>query len=180
MSRNFTNNSYYFITVPTSRHIPFFNSPEKKLLILERINKVRDKFQLTNFDFGIISNHYHIVTYFKKARIIPQLLQFVNGGSAYSLNKITGNKQTVWDEYHIYLIEDEELITKVRGYVIGNPLKHNEVKNFEELKNYPFSSYNSIVKNIGEETANEYIKSVIELDENKFITIIKNNPAKVR
>jgi len=169
MSRYFTNNSYYFITVPTAKHFPFFDTPEKKSLILEKLNNARKVFKLDNFDYGIISNHYHFVSYFYDGNIIPRFLQRINGGSAYSLNKITGNKKPVWDEYYIYLIEDEILLDKIRGYVVGNPLKHGEVKTLKELERYPFSSYYSLVKKMGKETVGEFIRSVILLDDKEFI-----------
>ncbi|MBU2260269.1 hypothetical protein KKC44_06750, partial [Patescibacteria group bacterium] len=59
MSRFFVNNSYYFITVPTIKHFPFFDTHKKKSFILERINKSKEAFQLDDTNFGIISNHYH-------------------------------------------------------------------------------------------------------------------------
>jgi len=169
MSRYFINDSYYFITVPTIDRYHFFNTPEKKLIILDRIDKAKQTFGLDDFDFSIISNHYHFISYFKSGGIIPKILQMINGGSAYYFNKLTGNKRPIWDEYHIYLIKDEELLLKVRGYIVGNPLKHREVMTFEELKKYPFSSYRSLVKDFGEDIVQEFVKSVILLDDKEFI-----------
>ncbi|MBU0598672.1 transposase [Patescibacteria group bacterium] len=170
MSRFFINNSYYFITIPTTRHIKFFNSPEKKSLILKRINLITKKYQLSDLNHSIISNHYHLIAYFKNANIIPKILQLINGTSAFQLNKITENKLPVWDEYYIYLIEDEMLLQKVQGYVVGNPLKHNEINTLEDLEKYPFSSYNKLIKKISRETVNEFIKSVIEFNDQTFIS----------
>ncbi|MFH0853310.1 MAG: transposase [bacterium] len=164
MSRLFSDNSYYFITVPTTHHTKFFNTFEKKSIILSRLSEIQSSFQLSDFDFSIISNHYHLISYFKVGNTIPKILKLINGGSAYSLNKMTSNKKPVWGEYHIYLIKNDELLAKIRGYVVGNPLKHKEVKTLIELENYPFSSYQSLIKRLDKITVDEYIKSVISLD----------------
>jgi len=169
MSRYFVDNSYYFITVPTVDQYSFFDTPEKKSIILDRINKSKQTFKLNDFNFGIISNHYHFVSYFKSGKIIPKFLQMINGGSAYYFNKLTNNKRSIRDEYHIYLIENEILLNKVRGYVVGNPLKHKEVKTFKELREYPFSSYALLVKTLDEESIQKILRSVILLDDEMFI-----------
>ncbi|MGB8658399.1 MAG: hypothetical protein WCE90_11565 [Candidatus Zixiibacteriota bacterium] len=169
MSREFYNNVYYFITVPTAKHFPFFNTAEKKSLILTRLEKSKTLFRLDDFDYSILSNHYHFVSYFQNGEIIPKLLQIINGGSAYELNKIIENRKPVWGEYHIYVIDNEMLLAKVRGYVVGNPLKHDEVKTVEKLEGYPFSSFHSLTKRFGKEQALGWIQSVIVLDDTEFI-----------
>jgi len=169
MSRNFYNNVYYFITVPTVRCFPFFDTIEKKSLILARLEKSKGLFRVEDLDFSIMSNHYHFVSYFRDGRIIPRLLQMVNGGSAYDLNRITDNKKPVWDEYFIYLIDKEVLLSKVRGYVVGNPVKHSEVKTLAELEKYPFSSFYTLTKKIDREQVLSWIQSVILLEDEKFL-----------
>jgi len=173
MTRNFYDNVYYFITVPTVRRFSFFDTSEKKSLILTRLEKSKGLFRLENLDFSIMSNHYHFVSYFQDGRIIPRLLQMVNGGSAYDLNRITDNKKPVWDEYFIYLIDKEVLLAKVRGYVVGNPVKHSEVRTLEELEKYPFSSFYTLTKKIEKEQVLSWIQSVILLDDEKFEREIK-------
>ncbi|MBU0612869.1 transposase [Patescibacteria group bacterium] len=175
MSRFFVNNSYYFITVPTIKRFPFFDTHKNKSFILERINKSKILFELDDFDFSIISNHYHFVSYFNNSQIIPKLLQFINGGSAYIFNQVTSNRKPIWDEYYIYLIEDEILLNKIRGYTVGNPLKHNEVKTLKELDQYPFSSYHTLIKQLGKNTVNEYIRSVIFLADDGIVDLIKKS-----
>jgi hypothetical protein len=169
MSREFYNNVYYFITVPTAKHFPFFDTTEKKSLILTRLEKSKVLFQLDDFDYSILSQHYHLVSYFQNGKIIPKLLQIINGGSAYELNKITENRKPVWGEYHIYVIDNEMLLAKVRGYIVGNPLKHGEVKNLMELERYPFLSFKSLTKRFGKEQVLSWIQSVILLDDTEFI-----------
>jgi REP element-mobilizing transposase RayT len=173
MSRFFVDNSYYFITVPTNQLYPFFSTPKHKLFVLDRLNKAKVVFKLKNFDFCIISNHYHFVSYFSNSQIIPNLLQFINGGSARNLNKLTGNKKSIWDEYYMYLIEDEIILNKIRGYIVGNPLKHNEIEALKDLEKYPFSSYCTLIRKLGKDNVNEYIRTVISLNDNDIVNLVK-------
>lgn len=136
----------------------------------------REHFDLKKFDFGIISDHYHCLVYFSKGEIIPRFLQFINGGSAHALNKMTGNKNPVWDEYFVYVPNNEVVLQKVRGYVIGNPLKHGEVDGFQELENYPFSTYKLNYAREGESQIKEIVQTVITVNEPDFI---KTNLTKV-
>ncbi|MDZ7798174.1 MAG: transposase [Patescibacteria group bacterium] len=168
MSRYFVDKSYYFVTVPTNKRYHFFNSNTKKKIILDQINRVCNAYNLKEFNFGIISNHYHFVAYFKEGSIMPKILKQINGRSSYELNKLTDNKKEVWGEYYIYLIEDDVLLAKALGYVVGNPLKHKEIKSFKELEKYPFSSYKSLIKRMDKKDVNQYIRSVINIRENDF------------
>jgi hypothetical protein len=85
------------------------------------------------------------------------------------LNKIIENKKPVWGEYFIYVISNERLLAKVRGYVVGNPLKHGEVKTLAELEGYPFSSFHPLTKRIGKQQVLSWIQSVILLNDTEFI-----------
>ncbi|MFH1206997.1 MAG: transposase [Patescibacteria group bacterium] len=165
MSRYFLDGAYYFITVPTIGHRRFFDTSEKKQCVLAKFHEAAQKYHLRDFDFSIVSDHYHVVSFFEKGLFIPKFLQYVNGGSAYVFNKLTGNSIQVWDEYHVYVVEDDAVLARVCGYVVGNPLKHGEVKNFEELAHYPFSSYQLLAERLGDETALEYVRSVVLLDD---------------
>ncbi|MFH1366928.1 MAG: transposase [Patescibacteria group bacterium] len=172
MSRYFVNHSYYFITVPTAYRYHFFDTFLKKNLILNQIKSAIGINKLKDFNFSIMSNHYHFVSFYNNAGIIPKILKHIYGVSAYRLNKITGNKKPVWGEYHVYLIESDILLSKVIGYVAGNPLKHKEVKTLKKLEKYPFSSYSSLIKIIGKGNIDNYIQSVIQITDEEFI---KNN-----
>lgn len=176
MSRFFLDDVYYFITVPTVNHFPFFDTFEKKKIILDRMNVAKNRFDIKNFDFGILNDHYHCLGHFLNGEIIPRFLQFINGGSAHELNRMIDNKSPVWGEYFVYVPKEEIILQKIRGYVIGNPLKHNEVENFNELEIYPFSSYQSNLETDNGVQVEELVRSVIALEESDFI---KSNLTKV-
>jgi len=175
MSRFFLNNVHYFITVSTINHQKFFNTNEKKNLILNKINKAKQKYSLGRIDFGINSDHYHLVSYFRQGDLVPRFLNYINGGSSYELNKMEGQVgRKIWDEYHIYYIDNEISLWKIKGYVVGNPYKHQEVSGLENLINYPFSSFKDLVLEIGIKEAEEVVLSVIGMSEEDFKKELKN------
>ena len=177
MSRLFIDNSFYFITIPTINLQNFFNTIERKRLLLNRIVNARDKFQIDKLDYGIIASHYHIAGYFKDWQIISKFLQWVNGGSSFELNKFDNKPgRKIWDEYHMYYIRDEEVLYKIRGYVIGNPYKHQEIESLEELEKYPFSSYQNLVAEFGREKAEDCVLSVIKMSDEDILKEIKVKP----
>jgi len=163
MSRFFLNNIYYFITCPTIDHQQFFIG-QKKDIILDSILKSATKHHVKNLDFGINSNHHHLLGHFSQGSIIPQFLKDINGPSAMAVNKldnITGRK--IWDKYHVYYITNSKVLSKVRGYVVGNPYKHKEVNSIQYLREYKYSSFRNIVNNIGMEDAENLVLSVINM-----------------
>ncbi len=168
MSRFFLNDVYYFITCPTVDHQSFFTSSRKDF-ILGNLFKSQMKFGVRNLDYGINSNHYHLLGYFDKGIIIPQFLKNINGPAAMAVNKldcVIGRK--IWDNYHIYYIDREEVLYKVKGYVIGNPYKHNEVESIEKLRDYNYSSFKKVLEMMGIKTAEDMVLSVIGMNESDF------------
>ncbi len=165
MSRFFKEFTYYFITSHTLRHQKLFDTDSKKDIILNRIIDGLEKFGLKDFYFGINSNHYHLLAYFGKYTTIPKLLNYINGGSSFELNNLDNARgRMVWDEYHLYLVEDDHALYQIKGYVIGNPYKHGEVETIKKLKNYKYSSFSDIVMQFGESQAEDMVLSCINLN----------------
>ena len=141
----------------------FFIS-NKKDIILENLLRSVEKHKVKGLDFGIISNHLHLLGYFSKGSIIPQFLKDINGPSAMAVNKldnITGRK--IWAKYHVYYITNSEVLSKVRGYVIGNPYKHREINSLRDLREYKYSSFKNVVSEIGIGQAENLVLSVINM-----------------
>ncbi|MFH1314838.1 MAG: hypothetical protein ABIH67_00395 [Candidatus Uhrbacteria bacterium] len=168
MSRYFLDDVYYFITVPTVDHQPFFNNPKLKQLLLEKMNQVFDKFFLGDRDYSIIDNHYHFIAYFQKGNIIPNVLKLINGSTGKAVRDTLGTSGRVWDEYHVYVASTEQIYERIRGYVIGNSLKHGEVVDLEELMKHPYSTFSEVVRENGKEYAEELVNSSIYMEENQF------------
>jgi len=163
MKHWYFDNCYYFITRPTINKEKLFNSDEKKRIILNRLTSAQKKFSFSLHAFSIISNHYHYLIFLSKGDVLPKLEQFIAGGSSHELNTLNNIKRSIWDEYWEKVV-DEEKLDKVLGYILGNLLKHGEAKDFNELKNSPFTSYKQAVAQYGEETIQDLILSVNALD----------------
>lgn len=87
----------------------------------------------------------------------------INGGSSYLINKLESVNRRLWNDYWMRVVESEIILNKIIGYIVGNPLKHKIVKNFEELKKYPYCTFNKFVEIWGIATAEEFIRSAVEL-----------------
>ncbi len=147
------------------RHEKLFDADFKKDIILNRIFSGSKKLGIKKLYFGINSNHYHLLAYFEKFTTIPKLLNYINGGSSFELNDLDNTRgRMVWDEYHLYLVENDDALYQIKGYVIGNPYKHGEVKSIKELKDYKYSSFTDVVVQVGEFQAEDIVLSCINLN----------------
>jgi REP element-mobilizing transposase RayT len=164
MSRYFTEQIYYFITVPTVGHQKFFNNEIKKDILLNRIIKAEEVFGIKDLNYGINSNHYHLVGFFGEWTQIPKLLNFINGGSSFEINKIDNTKgRKVWDEYHLYSVNKDDVLYKIIGYVVGNPYKHEEIKSIKDLYNYKYSSFSRLAQKVSSSEVENMVLSCINL-----------------
>jgi len=163
MSHLYFDNCYYFVTRSTHSHEKLFDSDDKKKIILNRLIAAQKKFNFSLKAFSIISNHYHYLIFLPKGNVLPKLEQFIAGGSSRELNVLNNVKRSIWDEYWEKVV-DEKKMEKILGYILGNLLKHGEAKDFNELKNSPFTSYKQAVAQYGERMVQDLILSVNALD----------------
>jgi len=99
---------------------------------------------------------------------LPKLEQFIAGGSSHELNALDNIKRSIWEEYWEKVV-DEKRLEKILGYILGNLLKHGEVRDFNELRSSPFTSYKQAIARYGEQMIQDLILSVNALDlENKI------------
>lgn len=143
----FTGN-IYFVTCSTMQHINFFDTPDKKQLIKDRIREAQRKCRIKIYAYAILSNHYHILISSSHWCNVKRFFQLVNGGSSFALNRMDNieGRRFVWDSRWAKLARNSRAFNKILGYILGNPYKHGLVKNFFELAQYPFCSYNAYVK----------------------------------
>ena len=160
----YLDDSYYFITRPTVGREKYFDSDIKKEIILNRLNSAQKKFDFLLHAFAILSSHYHYLIFLKQGRQLPLVEKFIAGGSSYELNKQEGIGRRVWDDYWEEIITDQVGVEKVLGYILGNPLKHQEVNNFRELEKYPFASYQKAIESYGKTEIENLILSVQGLE----------------
>ena len=160
----YLNNNYFFITCRTFNRESFFMEDFKKKIVLNKILEIAKKFKIKLDAYSILSNHYHLLFYLIKGLDLKEIMQMINGGVSYELNKIGKKYTSIWDQYHNKNIFGEEAYFNVIGYVIGNPFKHGLVKSIDDLKDYKFCNYNEKVKEFGIEGINEIICKVSNLN----------------
>ena len=160
----FTGN-IYFITCKTAAGFNYFQEPWAKQIIKEQIGKAQNKFQTKIYGYAILSNHYHLLIQSNHWRDIPKFLQIINGGSSYLLNKrLDVQHGGIWMDKWTKKADTKESSFRILGYILGNRYKHGLVKNLQELYEYPFSSYKTLVTQRGAEYVDNLIMQTIALD----------------
>jgi len=164
MSHIYQDNSYYFLTTSIREHKPVLDTVDKKQILLNKIIEVRTKFYVPLHSYSIADNHYHCLFYLEYGRKLFKIVQGINGGSSFRINKLDNIKRSLWDNYWSVIIRSDDIFYKVLGYIIGNPLKHGVVKNFKELEKYPFCNYKQVKEKFGQDVAEELVNRVIDLE----------------
>jgi REP element-mobilizing transposase RayT len=158
--------SWYFVTTSTFLHFPFFRFDEQKILVLDRLKQVENKFKIQIDNFSIAMTHLHHLFYLDNGWRYPQIMKFINGGVSYDYGRKFEKKYPqIWADNKTKIIVNEKALWQVRGYIAGNLLKHLEVNNFYELEASRFSSYRKLKEEYGGEFARSLIYETIKLPE---------------
>lgn len=164
MSRTKLNDSYYFITNHTFLHKPYFNNNLKKDILIRQLFRIQKEFNIPFYAFSITGSHYHIIIYLKFWNQLEKIMQLIHGRSSYELNKIEKIGRSIWGKYWSIIIEDRRSFVNILGYIIGNPLKHKIVNNFDELEQYRYCSFKKSKNELGIDICKDMIYKVIDLD----------------
>ena len=170
-------NSFYFITSKTFLGAKLFDNYNKKKIIIKQIKKAVNLLNVSIYAYSIAENHYHVLLYLDDFSKHSKFKQIVNGGSAFFYNKSFPRERIgkMWLDSKALLVYNQESLFRVIGYIAGNLLKHREAKNFLELKLSPFSSYRQLVKEYGDEVAEDIVGRVIEIKEDEDFLINLND-----
>jgi putative transposase len=138
--------SIYFITARTIGREKFWNKNNKPLFV-SCLNELIKKFKISLYSWVLLDNHYHFLLKIKDKNDLSRLINFINGKSAFELNRIESKRcRKIWHQYWDYCIRDEKDFWMHFNYIHNNPIKHEFISNFDELKHYRFSSFNSWIK----------------------------------
>jgi len=141
-------NCYYFLTVRTIDGLWFLQPDKYKRILLEVIRDKIKKFELPLIAYVILQNHYHLITKFTDAGLIPKFIKELNGASARYINKAdSAIDRKIWWNYYDHAIRDDADFYKHLNYIHQNPIKHGLSKDFD----YQFSSYNAWVQRRGKD-----------------------------
>lgn len=121
-----------------------------------------------SFDFSIMSNHLHLYFDIEHVPNIPKVVQIISGASTHQLHKDGLVAGKIFETSHLTYIRNDLGADRARGYVIGNPLKHSEVRSIEELADYPFSSFSKVCTLEGEGFAKEIVSSAIAYNDDQI------------
>jgi len=143
------NETWYFITAHTVGKTPLLSTDEQKSIWLDNFITLQNRFKVNVSAWVLLDNHYHFLTYFHDAQIIPKFVQQLHGSTSFKLNKYESTKgREVWYSYWDCCVRDEKDFWTKFNYIHYNPTKHGYVESPEDWK---FSSLNEILGNKGQD-----------------------------
>ncbi len=119
--------------------------------------------------YSIAINHYHIMFYLPKGKRMDNIKKSLRGGISFLYKKrFSVTYPEMRQSRKIYRVWDEDASIKIKGYIIGNLLKHKEVGTFNDLRENKFSSYWYYADKYGDNEAKELVYQVIDADEDSW------------
>lgn len=159
-------NNHYFLTTSTRLHLPLFQDPAQKQIVLNQIKKLKTDYQIPIAAYSIQLNHFHLIFYARKSADVTKVKQQLHGAVSHQYKKIfTIKHKDIWQSTRTYFITDDDMYWSVQGYVIGNLLKHREVNNFQELYDDPYTSFQYVADKYGFDFACNIVKAVVAVEE---------------
>ena len=142
----------YFVTARTIKKEKFFNTGEKKKILLQALKKSLEDYRYLPFAWIILSNHYHLLFKAKKGEDLGHFISSLGSLSSKDLNKLDDKKgRNIWFQYWDYCPRNEKDFYQHFNYIHHNPVKHGYVKIQDDVLKYPFCSYNQWMAKKGEE-----------------------------
>ena len=144
----YLDNATYFITVSTLDKHHYFDTDEKKQLILNTLTSALEKYSYNLDAWVILNNHYHIEIKTRLGKDLPRFIQNINGRSSFELNRLDNSQgRKLWYQYWDRCIRDETDYYRHMNYIHQNAVKHGYVK---DMSLYRWSSYSEYLKENGE------------------------------
>ena len=140
--------NFYFFTCRTIDSQWFLRPDRYKQILFDIIKEKTIKFGFPLISYVILVNHYHLIVKINDSKLIPKFMGEINGASSRAINQVdNATQRKIWWNYYDHALRDEADFFQHLNYIHQNPIKHKETKDF----NYMFSSYNSWVKQKGQE-----------------------------
>ena len=148
----YIDNEIYFVTARTVDTNHYFDTENKKQLLLDIIKKSCQRCGAELIAWVVLDNHYHILFRLREGERLAKLMQYINGSSAFQLNRMENKrKRKIWFNYWDTCIRDEDGFYTRLNYIHHNPRKHGYVEEIQDLASYPFSSHKDFVDRYGVE-----------------------------
>ncbi len=138
----------YFVTARTISGQKLFNEDRKLKIVSEQFYQASEQFCLTLHAWVLLPNHYHFLFTVSKGKDLRKVIQCINGGSSYQLNKLENKPgRHIWWNYWDRNILDERDFYMRCNYIHHNPVKHGCAQKADD---YAYSSYNFYKRKFGE------------------------------
>jgi len=154
--------NFFFITCRTINKEKYFEYDYQKQIVLDKLKDISYKYEL--IAYSILSNHYHVLIYLNNGEDLKVVMQSINGGISYNLNRIENVNRSIWDKYCNSNVADRESYMRIIGYIAGNPFKHGLVENIEGIESYKYCNYKQLAEKYGREGLNAIIYKVKNLN----------------
>ena len=138
----YLNNTIYFVTSRTIDGQKHFNNDEKKTFLSNCIKEAKKRTKFLISGYVILDNHYHLILKTCKGKNLSKFFYYVHANSSRLVNeldKIKGRK--IWWNYWEKIIRDKVNYYRHLNYLHNNPIKHGQIKHFDQLKDYKWSSW---------------------------------------
>lgn len=150
---------YYQNINPPIRYSKFLNmSTTDRTNLLDKL-KMRQEWQVDIFCYCLMPNHFHFLLRQKEQNGISKFMSnFTNSYTRYFNTKKERIGPIVQGKFKSVRIETEEQLLHVSRYIHLNPYTSFIVKTFQELEEYPYSSFPEF---IGKSKANQCKTEII-------------------
>ena len=160
----YSDNNYFFITCRTNLQKKYFIDNNKKEIVLDQLFRVERECEIKFDAFSILSNHYHLLFYLENGNDLKKIMQMINGGVSYKLNKVDKINRVIWQDYYNRNVYSKKAYFNIMGYIVANPFKHRLVKSIDDLASYPFCNYKEKIEEFGKHGINEIIYNIKNLN----------------
>ena len=104
----------------------YFKDDAMKQEVLEALVKGAQRYGIPVFDWVIMSNHIHLMTFVERAMNYSNFMRYTNRLIAGIVNKsLKKTGQVIQDRYRSPVIQDESYCINTVGYIWLNPYKAN-------------------------------------------------------
>src|SRR3989339_91026 len=160
-------NCYYFLTVSTFLHYPYFKEDNQKQLALNFVKKLKTSWNIPLQAFAIPLNHIHLIFFAQAGSQVTFVKRFIKNNISREYRKnFTVPYKDFWQSIRVLWVRnDDQVYWNIIAYIIGNLLKHKEVSNFQELYDSQFCSFSYIADKYGFDFACNIVRNIIAVDE---------------
>jgi REP element-mobilizing transposase RayT len=117
--------------------LAIFSKNKEKEKFLELLKETSQTNRIRIFSYCLMDNHYHLALENSSGKMSNFFKQLNGQYASWYRQKSNGRGYVFQDRYKSFIIQDDNYLQSVIGYVLTNPVRANLVKSFLD---YPWSS----------------------------------------